>query len=719
MAAPPPKPNCPNFSSGPCAKRPGFTSAAYNDATFGRSHRAPIAMAKIKESMALTKEILKIPKDYLVAMVPASDTGAVEMMMWQLLGPRGVTVCHWESFGSGWFIDASKQLKIPKLTNKHAKFGELPDLASVDWNDDVIFTWNGTTSGVKVPNADWIPENRAGLSICDATSAAFAMDIDWKKIDVLTYSWQKCLGGEGAHGMLVISPRTVERLESYKPTIPLPKIFRLTKSNGKLDTSIFNGSVINTPSMVCFEDYLDALKWAKGCGGLEGLIARSMRNFSHVADFIAKNPWMEFLAKDPKTVSNTSCCVVIKDLDKGQVKTLTALLERNKVAYDIGSYRDAPAGLRIWCGPTVESEDVRKLMAWIGYAHDQVKSGNIKKMRIIVTDGLAAGAIKVLSEAGHEVVKKKLTKEELDAGALAEWDAIIIRSATKVTAAVMKAAVAKPGSKLRLVARAGVGVDNVDLAAATELGIMVVNSPLSATNSVVELALAHLLSQARMIPRADRTMRDGKWLKNDLVGHELAGKNLGFIGFGRIGQALGRVAKAVGMNIHVYDPFLPDAVVQGFGATRHATPLDVFRACTHITIHAFLSPQTKHMVNQELIGAMPGVAPDGTKCGNHIVNCGRGGIIDEAAAAAALKSGQLKSLALDVFEKEPVGKTPLFECDNFQGTPHIGASTIEAQNRVGAEIAGAVLAALDGSAPPGNLVNKAVQPKFAAAKPKM
>eukprot|EP00285_Hemiselmis_virescens_P019796 CAMPEP_0173380214 /NCGR_PEP_ID=MMETSP1356-20130122/2937_1 /TAXON_ID=77927 ORGANISM="Hemiselmis virescens, Strain PCC157" /NCGR_SAMPLE_ID=MMETSP1356 /ASSEMBLY_ACC=CAM_ASM_000847 /LENGTH=717 /DNA_ID=CAMNT_0014333733 /DNA_START=48 /DNA_END=2201 /DNA_ORIENTATION=+ len=716
--AQPRKPACPNFSSGPCAKRPGYTPAALADATFGRSHRAPLALNKIKDSMAMTKEILKIPSDYLVAMVPASDTGAVEMMMWQLLGPRGVTVCHWESFGGGWWGDASKELKLPKLRNLNAPFGSLPDLNSIDWNDDVVFTWNGTTSGVKVPNGDWIPESRGGLSICDATSAAFAMDIPWSKIDVLTFSWQKCLGGEGAHGMLVISPRTVQRLESFSPDRPIPKIFRLTKK-GKLDKAIFNGSVINTPSMVCFEDYLDALRWAKACGGLEGLIARSMRNFSVIQQFIAKTPWMEFLAKDPATTSNTSVCVIINDLSKGQVKTLTALLERNKVAYDIGSYRDAPAGLRIWCGPTVETKDVEALMEWVAYAHDKVKSGEIKKMRIIVTDGLAAGAIKAMQQAGHEVVKKKISKEDLAAGALSEWDAIIIRSATKVTAAVIKAAVAKPGSKLRLVARAGVGVDNVDLEAATAAGVMVVNSPLSATNSVVELALAHLLSQARFIPRADRAMRDGKWPKAELVGHELAGKNLGFIGFGRIGQALGRVAKAVGMNIHVYDPFLPDAVIQQFGATRHATPLDVFRACTHITIHAFLSPQTKHMVNHELIGAMPGVAPDGTKCGNHIVNCGRGGIIDEAAAAAMLKSGQLRSLALDVFETEPVGKTPLFESQNFQGTPHIGASTIEAQNRVGAEIANAVLSALDGSAPPGNLVNKAVQPKFSAPKPRL
>jgi phosphoserine aminotransferase len=675
-------------------------------------------MAKIKESMALTREILKIPEDYLVAMVPASDTGAVEMMLWQLLGPRGVSVCHWESFGSGWFTDVQKQLKLPKVRNMNAKFGDLPDLGSIDWNDDVVFTWNGTTSGVKVPNGDWIPDNRAGLSICDATSGAFAMDIPWNKIDVLTFSWQKCLGGEGAHGMLVISPRTVERLETFKTDRPLPKIFRLTK-NGKLDKSIFNGSVINTPSMVCFEDYIDALKWAKTCGGLEGLIARSMRNFGVVADFVSKNSWLEFLAKDPKTVSNTSVCLVIKDLNKGQVKTMTKLLDRNKVAYDIDSYRDAPPGLRIWCGPTVESSDLETLMLWLQYAHAKVLSGEIKKMRIIVTDGLAAGAIKALQEGGHEVVKKKLSKEELAAGALADWDAIIIRSATKVTAAVLKATCDKPGSKLRLVARAGVGVDNVDLNAATAHGVMVVNSPLSATNSVVELALAHLLSQARMIPRADRAMRDGKWLKAELVGHELAGKNLGFIGFGRIGQGLGKVAKAIGMNVHVYDPFLPQTVVDSFGATRHATPLDVFRACTHITIHAFLSPQTKNMVNETLISAMPGVAPDGTKCGNHIVNCGRGGIVDEVAAAAALKSGKLNSLALDVFETEPVGKSPLLECDNFQGTPHVGASTIEAQNRVGAEIAGAVLAALDGAAPPGNLVNKAVQPKFAAPKAKM
>lgn len=275
------------------------------DCTFGRSHRAPIALNKIKESMALTKEILKIPKDYHVAMVPASDTGAVEMMMWQLLGPRGVTVCHWESFGGGWWTDASKELKLPKLRNLQADFGILPDLKSVDFNDDVVFTWNGTTSGVKVPNGDWIPDDRAGLTICDATSAAFAMDIPWGKIDVLTYSWQKCLGGEGAHGMLIISPRTVARLESYNPTRPIPKIFRLTKK-GKLDKSIFNGSVINTPSMVCFEDYLDALKWAKSVGGLEGLISRSMRNWGAIKEFVDKTPWIQFLAKDPATISNTS-----------------------------------------------------------------------------------------------------------------------------------------------------------------------------------------------------------------------------------------------------------------------------------------------------------------------------------------------------------------------------------------------------------------------------
>eukprot|EP00961_Rhodomonas_salina_P221055 2988432-Rhodomonas_salina.1 len=542
----PAKPACPNFSSGPCAKRPGFSPAeAYKDAPFGRSHRAPVGMAKIRESMALTKEILKIPKDYLVAMVPASDTGAVEMMMWQLLGPRGVTVCHWESFGSGWMTDAEKQLKLPKLRSLKGEYGQLPDLGSIDWNDDVVFTYNGTTSGVRVPNTNWIPDNRAGLTICDATSAAFAMDIDWSKIDVLTYSWQKCLGGEGAHGMLVISPRTVERLESFKSNRPMPKIFRLTK-NGKLDKSIFNGSVINTPSMTCFEDYLDALKWAKGVGGLDGLIKRSMRNLEVIQKFCASHPWMSFLAKDPATISNTSVCLTISDLDKGQVKTLIALLERNKVAYDIGAYRDAPAGLRIWCGPTVETKDVVALMEWIDYAHDKVKAGTIKKMKIIVTDGelreracaccscvvcrgllrlsssssaaitcemrsccrccrtaavscccvcsmqrcahgmpaaqqhlrtqphhtphlftlsfssllapslhslstlppprctpltsssssgLAPAAIKMLQNAGHEVVKKKLSKEELLAGALAEWDAIVIRSATKINAA--------------------------------------------------------------------------------------------------------------------------------------------------------------------------------------------------------------------------------------------------------------------------------------------
>jgi phosphoserine aminotransferase len=347
MSGPPPKPKCPNFSSGPCAKRPGYTPAALADTPFGRSHRAPIGMAKIRQSMEMTREILKLPKDYLIAMVPASDTGAVEMMMWQLLGPRGVTVCHWESFGGGWYSDAKNQLKLPKLRNLTAPFGTLPDMNSIDWNDDVIFTWNGTTSGVKVPNGDFIPANRQGLSICDATSAAFAMDIPWDKIDVLTYSWQKCLGGEGAHGMLIISPRTVERLESFKPTIPIPKIFRLTKG-GKLDKSIFTGSVINTPSMACFEDYIDALKWAKACGGLDGLIARSMRNFAVIQKAVSQYSWLEFLAKDPATVSNTSVCLVINDLTKAEVRkhsclhTYLVYMCKCVCAYDILSLCTTP-----------------------------------------------------------------------------------------------------------------------------------------------------------------------------------------------------------------------------------------------------------------------------------------------------------------------------------------------------------------------------------------
>lgn len=376
IAKPAVRPANPNFSSGPCAKRPGWSLQALADAPLGRSHRAKIGKTKLKEAIDLTREILGVPVDYRIGIVPASDTGAVEMALWSLLGERGVDMVAWESFGAGWVTDVVKQLKLEDVRTFEAPYGEIVDFTKVDFDRDVVFTWNGTTSGVRVPNADFIPAQRQGLTICDATSAAFAQRLDFAKLDVVTFSWQKVLGGEGAHGVLILSPRAVERLESYKPTWPLPKIFRLTKG-GKLIEGIFVGETINTPSMLCVEDYLDALSWARSVGGLEGLMARADANFAAIDAFVQKTPWIANLAVDPQTRSNTSVCLTIVDpevkaLSNEQqaafAKGIVALLDKEGVAYDIGAYRDAPSGLRIWTGATVETSDLEALTAWLDWA---------------------------------------------------------------------------------------------------------------------------------------------------------------------------------------------------------------------------------------------------------------------------------------------------------------------------------------------------------------
>ena len=372
MTRPSRKPQVPNFSSGPCAKRPGWNPQNLKDAALGRSHRAKIGKARLKLAIDLTREVLEVPADYKIGIVPASDTGAVEMALWSLLGARGVDMLAWESFGAGWVTDVVKQLKLKDVTRHEAGYGELPDLSKVNFANDVVFTWNGTTSGVRVPDGDWIADDRAGLTICDATSAVFAMALPWHKLDVVTYSWQKVLGGEGAHGMLILSPRAVERLESYSPPWPLPKIFRMT-SGGKLSEGIFQGDTINTPSMLCVADYLDALAWCERVGGVPGTIARSTANLKAIEDFVAAHPWISFLARRPETRSNTSVCLSL-DLPAEQVKALVKLLEKEGVAYDIGSYKDAPPGIRIWCGATVETADVRALLPWLAWAYEQVKA---------------------------------------------------------------------------------------------------------------------------------------------------------------------------------------------------------------------------------------------------------------------------------------------------------------------------------------------------------
>lgn len=386
VAKPASRPNSPHFSSGPCAKRPGWNPQNLKDAALGRSHRAKVGKTKLKLAIELTREVLQVPADYKIGIVPASDTGAVEMALWSLLGARPVTTIAWESFGEGWVSDIVKELKLKDVTKLHAGYGEIPDLGKADPASDIVFTWNGTTSGVRVPNADWIGAKREGLTICDATSAAFAQKLDWPKLDVVTFSWQKALGGEAAHGMLVLSPRAVARLESYTPAWPLPKIFRMTKG-GKLNQGIFEGETINTPSMLCVEDYLDALNWGKSIGGLDALMARADANTKVLADWKAKTPWIDFLAKDPAIRSNTSVCMKVIDPAIASLspdaqaefsKKLVALVEKEGAGYDFAHYRDAPAGLRIWCGATVEASDVALLTQWIDWAFAEAKASLAK-----------------------------------------------------------------------------------------------------------------------------------------------------------------------------------------------------------------------------------------------------------------------------------------------------------------------------------------------------
>ena len=376
------RPARPHFSSGPCAKRPGWNPSVLKDALVGRSHRSKPGKAKLKDAIDRTKRLLGIPDDYRLGIVPASDTGAMEMALWSLLGARPVDLFAWESFSEDWVTDTTKQMHLPNARLFKAGYGELPDMTQYLPGNDAVFVWNGTTSGVKLPDGDWIPEGRDGLTICDATSAAFAMELPWDKLDVVTFSWQKALGGEAAHGMLVLSPRAVTRLESYTPPWPLPKIFRMT-SKGKLTEGIFQGETINTPSMVAVEDWLDALSWAESLGGLPALIARSNANLKVLEDWVAASGWAGFLARDPATRSNTSVCVTIADpwfealsaeAKADVAKKIAAILEREGVAFDIGGYRAAPPGLRIWCGATVETSDLKALTPWLDWAFEQVKS---------------------------------------------------------------------------------------------------------------------------------------------------------------------------------------------------------------------------------------------------------------------------------------------------------------------------------------------------------
>ena len=377
------RPANPHFSSGPCAKRPGWNLEVLKHAALGRSHRAKIGKSKLKQAIDLTREVLRVPSSHRIAIVPASDTGAIELALWSLLGARGVDMLVWESFGQSWASDAASQLKLKDCRILRAEYGALPRLSDVDTRTrDVVFTWNGTTSGVRVPNADWIAAEREGLMICDATSAAFAQALDFAKLDVVTFSWQKALGGEAAHGMLILSPRAVERLERHSPPWPLPKLFQLTKG-GKLNEAIFEGETINTPSLLCVEDYLDTLNWAKSIGGLDALLARADANAAALSEWVARTPWVAHLASEPETRSNTSVCLAIADPEvkaRGAeavarvAKGIATSLEKEGVAFDIGAHRDAPPGLRVWCGATVETSDITALTPWLGWSFEREKA---------------------------------------------------------------------------------------------------------------------------------------------------------------------------------------------------------------------------------------------------------------------------------------------------------------------------------------------------------
>jgi phosphoserine aminotransferase len=376
------RPARPEFSSGPCAKRPGWTPEALKDAVLGRSHRSKPGKARLQDAITRTRRVLEVPDSHLIGIVPGSDTGAVEMALWSLLGPRKIQLLAFESFGKDWVTDVVKQLKLPAEVLE-APYGELPDLSRVDPAADLVFTWNGTTSGVRVPDAGFIAADREGLTICDATSAAFAQDLDWAKLDVVTFSWQKALGGEGAHGVLVLSPRAVARLESHTPAWPMPKLFRMTK-NGKVTLDLFEGATINTPSMLCVEDVIDALAWGEAIGGLAAMRARADANLAVLAEWVGRTPWVDFLAADPATRSNTSVCLKVVDARVAALsadaqadfaKTLASLLEKEGAALDVGGYRDAPPGLRIWCGATVETDDVRALTPWLDWAFETAAAG--------------------------------------------------------------------------------------------------------------------------------------------------------------------------------------------------------------------------------------------------------------------------------------------------------------------------------------------------------
>lgn len=700
MSRPVKKPACPNFSSGPTKKRPGFNEFRDPHQVLGRSHRAKVCKDRINSAMQLTLQNLNVPAGYKAGIVSASDTGAVEMCMWSLFGPLPVD-CFWhESFGAEWKTDL-KQLGVNANfypEGDSIEYGTLPDFSKYNGDHDCVFTWNGTTSGAKVPNAEWIPDDRKGVVLCDATSAVFAQELPWEKLDIVTFSWQKVLGGEAGFGTVILSPRAIDRIKNGPtPDRPLPKIFRIKKH-----FSLFDGDVINTISMMALEDYHSALRWVDGLGGAAGTIKRADANLAAVQRFVAANDWVDFLAKDPATVSNTSVCLKLPGTADADIKKITALLEQEKVAYDIGAYRAAPPGIRIWCGATVDTEDVELLLKWLGHAYEMVTAPpqdgpvvpktpplsaspppKVDKFKILIMDKCSPKARQLFERAGHDVDEKAGLKEDELVAIMPDYHALVVRSATKVTAPILEA-----GANLRIIGRAGVGVDNINVPAATQNATIVVNSPLGNTVSASELTFFMIGAIARNIGQAHKTMRDGKWDRAKFNGVELEGRTLGIFGLGNVGRRVAAMANTAGMKVMAFDPVVAPETARRLNV-EPATQDEIYARADFITLHVPVLPSTTKMINTDTIAKM--------KDGVYIVNVGRGELIDDAAMITALKAGKVKGAALDVFVPEPLPADSEYRnLENVILTPHLGASTVEAQEKVAVDVCEQIIDVLNG-----------------------